>query len=168
MNTVDSQVVYQELTRIAGYPPQGKFPGNLSFDSAVKYLSSRLTNEEKIIALTTVRYKGINSFLVITQRQVICFSEKETLFTEGVKNISKVLTGENGLIFKRLHDLHSFYFINLHSGSKFISSLKVLSLIIEEKGKIKKDGHEVKLELFAYSFFVFLAFVFGSCTYRVF
>ncbi|MBD2208214.1 hypothetical protein H6G33_38200 [Calothrix sp. FACHB-1219] len=133
-----------------------------------KCLVNFLINGEYLIDATGVRYKGENSFLVLSNKRIICFISEKKLHLD-LSSINQVIASKNGIIFFSQEFNLRLYFADQQLGRIFTNSISKTSLIVENIDTIPTDEHEKTLEkqglvILLIAIVVVIAFIVKSCS----
>lgn len=157
---------YQEIVQRVGHLPTGIFAGGLRVQEISSYLAKNIPLDESLIDVIGVRYEGITSYFVLTQKRVICISSHKKFFEVPLKNIKKVVSGSNG--FSLLSSVGEFksYFVDLTTHLNFPKSLESASINVEKVDEIPNTKHEKQSTVQAFIGLAVVLLAFGSCTYN--
>lgn len=170
---------YQQWIRTNGHLPTGLSGVNHSEKFASIFLKKELLSNETLVDITGVRYRGKNTFLILTTKRLICASTEEkytlnltkyfdSLFSLDLKHIKRLsLAPSNGLIVEVGTTKHNLYYVQQSTGQLFSESFTGLVNNIETLATIPADGYEKGVMLQGILSLFIIIGLFGGCVYRL-
>jgi hypothetical protein len=165
---------YKQLIQTKGHLPTGILSQSFPIDFIVKFLEDNSKSNESFLDVTGVRFKGKNSFLVLTSERLICVCFKSDVIIGKNFEVSLILdyahinkfyvAPQSGIVIRDKTNDSNMYFFEPEKGREFSESLKNLGIKIENLTIIPSDRHEKTLLFQGIAGFTIIAALFGSCT----